>query len=413
MDNHQRRPLKIFRNTVRVVAQRDWLGSLIGVTRNLRDKRRLFRDLAEKVVRITVGLHDEVVADESVVVSPRFIQTCLQFSDCLSSVAEDLKEILHRRKSWLTTAVGTRLGVQLIHTDLTRMRSALLPRSSDTGAESKFSDFYRLIPADVQLLLPPQRAPSAETLEGPVEYPVLVHGVRMTARLYRGDNALEQWRDDFHLFSSIRKDLLTAISSGVSDSFPGIHQRCNCSDIATLLVDLLSCFIIIMNRSRTRTQHTLTYRPSAAVFKKRKASKMRLKVKKSNTAPDHGVITDLMATWNCRVIFEHMTGNKRSKLTVESHLRGFAVAGGTESSCIIQMSWNGWVNLLEDPTQSYKILSERGLTEVKSGLLQNVASADIVEVKKKEMWTASMLRQPIMAVPRKNQTLTQKVLTKP
>jgi hypothetical protein len=67
----------------------------------------------------------------------------------------------------------------------------------------------------------------------------------------------------------------------------------------------------------------------------------------------------------------------------------------------------------QDPTQSYKSLSERGLTEVKSGLLQNVTSADIVEVKKKEMWTASRLRQLMMAVLRRNRSLMQKVLTKP
>jgi hypothetical protein len=33
MDNAQRRPLQIVRNTVKVVAQMDWLGYLTGVTR--------------------------------------------------------------------------------------------------------------------------------------------------------------------------------------------------------------------------------------------------------------------------------------------------------------------------------------------------------------------------------------------
>jgi hypothetical protein len=54
------------------------------------------------------------------------------------------------------------------------------------------------------------------------------------------------------------------------------------------------------------------------------------------------------------------------------------------------------------------------LTEVESGLLQNVAEADIVKVKKKEMWTASMPRQLKMVTMElwKNGTLMQKVLTK-
>jgi hypothetical protein len=61
-----------------------------------------------------------------------------------------------------------------------------------------------------------------------------------------------------------------------------------------------------------------------------------------------------------------------------------------------------------------KDFSERGLTEVESGLLQNVAEADIVKVKKKEMWTASMPRQLKIVTMElwKNGTLTQKVLTK-
>jgi hypothetical protein len=73
--------------------------------------------------------------------------------------------------------------------------------------------FYRLIPADLQLLLPPQRAPSAETLEGPIEYPVLVRGVRMTARLYRGDNALE-----VSLPSACPTNVITPNSSGAMTS---------------------------------------------------------------------------------------------------------------------------------------------------------------------------------------------------
>ncbi|KAJ7731051.1 hypothetical protein B0H16DRAFT_1893437 [Mycena metata] len=243
------RPCDIRRKHDPVVARRDWLGSLIGVTRvmselapfsilssvasivllilepleasNLKHSRRLSRNLAEKVVHITVGLRAEAVADESLATSPRFIQTCVEFCDCLSSVAAELRDILHRRRSWvgqyfsahsirsiildaqkrvddlmgsfmLATAVGTRLGVQSIRTDLRIMRSTLMPPSSNAGAEPKFSDFYKLIPADLQLIPPLRRVPSAELREGLIEYPVLIHGVRMTARLYRGENALER-----------------------------------------------------------------------------------------------------------------------------------------------------------------------------------------------------------------------------
>ncbi|KAJ6545235.1 hypothetical protein B0H19DRAFT_281445 [Mycena capillaripes] len=164
----------------------------------------------------------------------------------------------------LTTAVGTRLGVQSIRTDLRIMRSALTPPSSDTGAEPEFRDFHKLIPGDLQLIPPPRPVPSAEIPEGHIEYPVLVGGVRMTARIYRGENASQ-----VGILSACPSTVMTPNSSGAktSISFPasGIHGRFSCSDTASLLVNLLWCFTIRMNRCRTRTQHALTYRPSAAV----------------------------------------------------------------------------------------------------------------------------------------------------
>ncbi|KAJ7021319.1 hypothetical protein C8F04DRAFT_1403066 [Mycena alexandri] len=274
MDTHQR-PLEIFQKTFKVVAQMDWLSYLIRVTRligeldpfpvlsgvasivllilepleNLKRNRNLFRELAEKVVRITMRLRDEVLADKSVATSPRFIQTCTEFSDCLLSVAADLRDILWpHRKSWagalgqyfntylirdtilnaqkrvdgliesfmLATAVGTRLRVQLIHTDLTIMRTALVPFFSNAGPEANFSDFHKLIPGDLELVPPHLHVPLTGSSESPIEYPVRVRGVRMTARLYHGEDALE-WREDFHLFSSVRHDTLSAVLSLFSD----------------------------------------------------------------------------------------------------------------------------------------------------------------------------------------------------
>ncbi|KAJ7653943.1 hypothetical protein DFH06DRAFT_1474617 [Mycena polygramma] len=257
MDTH-RRPPRIVQNTMEAVARMDWLDHLITVTRmigelapfpvlsgvvsivlmileplaNIKRNRALFRDLAEKVVRITTSLRDEVLANECVAASPRFIQTCIEFSDCLLGVAADLRDILRScSKSWvgqyfsahllrprivnaqkrvdglvegfmLATAVGTRLRVQVIHADLTSMRAP--PMLADASAELKFNDFHKLIPGDLQLVPSPVHASSSERQESPGEYSVFVRGVMMTARLYHGENALEQWRKDFQIFSSIR-----------------------------------------------------------------------------------------------------------------------------------------------------------------------------------------------------------------
>ncbi|KAJ7611362.1 hypothetical protein DFH06DRAFT_1345560 [Mycena polygramma] len=261
MDTH-RRPPRIVQNTMEAVARMDWLDHLIT---NIKRNRALFRDLAEKVVRITTSLRDEVLANECVAASPRFIQTCIEFSDCLLGVAADLRDILRScSKSWvgqyfsahllrprivnaqkrvdglvegfmLATAVGTRLRVQFMHADLTSMRAP--PMFADASAELKFNDFHKLIPGDLQLVPSSVHASSSERQESPVEYSVFVRGVMMTARLYLGDNALEQWREDFQIFSSIRHSLLMLFSPSLSEGYTGIRPSFNCLGIVNLRFD--------------------------------------------------------------------------------------------------------------------------------------------------------------------------------
>ncbi|KAF8173546.1 hypothetical protein K438DRAFT_1772082 [Mycena galopus ATCC 62051] len=255
MDNPRRRPLQVGRKTVKVVTQIEWLPYLIGITRmigdlapfpvlsgvasivllilepleasirrgsafvsysffpqTLKHNRHLFKDLAEKVVRIIVYLRNEVLADEFVAASIRFVQTCNEFSEpCCVRPGADIPKLPAQRASGsqrnsaaarqklggsLATAVGTRLRIHLIHADLTSIKSALAAASLNAGAEPQFSDFHKLIPGDLQLIPPVGRVPSAEVQENPVEYPVLVRGVRMTARLYYGEKALEESVDD-------------------------------------------------------------------------------------------------------------------------------------------------------------------------------------------------------------------------
>ncbi|KAJ7154962.1 hypothetical protein C8R43DRAFT_1000806 [Mycena crocata] len=274
-------------NIVRIPEKVDWLGYLIGVTKLiselaplpclsnvavlvlsileplqvLKRNRILFKELAEKVVRITVRLRDEVIADTSIAASPKFVQTCVEFHDCLLRVTGDLKEILmpHRR-SWagqyfsahlfrpvilnaqkrvddliesflLATAVGTRLRVQLVHSDLTALRRALI--SAEVDAEPKVADFHELIPGDIQLLTPLQPQDTAEAQQESItDHPVLVRGVRMMARLYHGENALEQWRGDLCIFTNIR-DAYTLQLFGYCKSprQPSLvfHQGCTAS----------------------------------------------------------------------------------------------------------------------------------------------------------------------------------------
>ncbi|KAJ7611367.1 hypothetical protein DFH06DRAFT_1485267 [Mycena polygramma] len=294
MDAH-RRPLQIVQNTVEAVARMDWLDHLITVTRmigelapfpvlsgvvsivlmileplaNIKRNRALFRDLAEKVVRITTSLRDEVLANECVAASPRFIQTCIEFSDCLLGVAADLRDILRScSKSWvgqyfsahllrprivnaqkrvdglLATAVGTRLRVQLMHADLASMRAP--PMFADASAELKFNDFHKFIPGDLQLVPSSLHASSSKNQESPVKYSVFVRGVMMTARLYHGENALEQWREDFQIFSNIRHNLLMLFSPSLSEGYTGIRPLFNCLAIVNLHFALRWCFIILM-----------------------------------------------------------------------------------------------------------------------------------------------------------------------
>ncbi|KAJ6474485.1 hypothetical protein C8R47DRAFT_1221200 [Mycena vitilis] len=300
----RRRPLQIAQDTMEAVARMDWLDHLITVTRmtgelapfpvlsgvvsivlmileplaagNIKRNRALFRDLAEKVVRITTSLRDEVLANESVTASPRFIQTCTEFSDpsCLLSITADLRDILQsRRKSWigqyfsahllrpkivkaqkrvdglvagfmLATAVGTRLRIHLIHADLTSMRAS--PMLADPSAGLKFNDFHKLIPGDLQLVPSSVHASSSKLQESPVEYPVFVRGVRMTARLYHGENALQQWREDFQIFASIRHNVLMLRSPALSEGYIGIRPLFNCLGIANLHFDQRWCFMTLM-----------------------------------------------------------------------------------------------------------------------------------------------------------------------
>ncbi|KAJ6612520.1 hypothetical protein B0H10DRAFT_291573 [Mycena sp. CBHHK59/15] len=103
----------------------------------------------------------------------------------------------------LATAVGTRLDVHLIHEEITAFTYSLATPAQTQRNDPELSDFHELIPGDIQLV---SRVSSAD--EDPdnihVEYTALVRGIRMTARLYEGPAALENWRQDFLLFSRIR-----------------------------------------------------------------------------------------------------------------------------------------------------------------------------------------------------------------